>query len=275
MEKNIVSMQKKINYSVVIPAYNCEKTICNTLNSVLNQTRYDLINEVIIVNDGSTDNTLETIKQFIKEKKCKNIQVINKINGGAASARNIGIARCKNRYIALLDADDEWHPQKLELQNKVLVDNCFIKALGCNREGECIRIGKKNMNGIFKISPLQYCIKNWPCTPSLIFDKTVFDEEKPFPEDMSHAEEGIFFLNLAYSCGLYYIQEPLVKCGGGKRAFGASGLSGNLRSMHLGVKKMLLSATKRGYIKKFLLPFLLVYEDIKYIRRIIIVQIGR
>lgn len=254
-------------YSVVIPAYNCSLTICESLDSILNQTRYDLIDEIIIVNDGSTDNTQDVVNEYILIHNNDNIRLINKINGGAASARNIGIINSRNQYIALLDADDIWLPKKIELQDSIISQYDFIRALGTNREGEIISIGKKVANGVRKVSPVMYCIKNWPCTPSIIFDKTIFQDQAPFPEDMTHAEEGLFFLKLSYTCGLYYMQESLVYCGGGKRAYGSRGLSGNIYKMHKGVEKMLCKAVINKYISWAWFPFLYVYEMIKYLRR--------
>ncbi|MBO5371387.1 MAG: glycosyltransferase family 2 protein [Lachnospiraceae bacterium] len=260
-----------MKYSVVIPLYNSEKTIIKTLKSVMNQTRLDLIDEIVIVDDGSTDLSVKIINDYIAKEKIDIVKIVSQENKGAASARNKGISLAKNEFIALLDADDEWKKQKLEFQNKIFETNKNVKALGSNREGEMIHLGKKTEEGIFKISPFQYCIKNWPCTPSLIFDKSIFDGRNPFPEDMSHAEEGLFFLELAYKVGLYYLKDELVLCGGGKRAFGASGLSGNIKKMHLGVNEMIKRAEKRGYIKRNQVFILLAYEYLKYIRRKVIV----
>lgn len=115
-------MSNNFKYSIVIPAYNCSLTICETLTSVLNQTRFDLIDEIIIVNDGSSDNTVSVIKEFSKKNNCDRIRIINKANGGAATARNVGIKESNNRFIALLDSDDIWFPNKIEIQNNILIN---------------------------------------------------------------------------------------------------------------------------------------------------------
>mgnify|MGYP004495417193 CR=1 FL=1 len=261
-----------MKYSVVIPMYNSEKTIERTIHSVENQTRYDLIDEIVVVNDGSTDESIDIIKKMMLSNS--KLKLLDKSNGGAASARNLGIKNAKNRFIALLDADDIWTSKKIEVQNKILENNLFIKALGSNRINESINIGRSVIKDacVYKITPMRYCIKNWPCTPSLIFDKNVFEDNSYFPEDMTHAEEGFFFLTLAYKSGLYYMGDALVECGDGKRAFGASGLSGNIEKMHLGVIEMIKRAGRAGYIKKFFVPFLIAYENIKYQRRKIIIK---
>ena len=264
-----------IKYSVVIPMYNNENTIKKAIQSVVNQTRYDLVDEIIIIDDGSIDKSSNVVETIIGLGNYK-IKLINKSNGGAASARNLGIRLAKNNYVALLDADDEWLPNKLEIQNSIIENHPYIHALGSNRVGEIIKHGENINDSIYKISPFDYCVKNWPCTPSIIFEKMLFKNDEYFNESMTHAEEGVFFLDLAASnSGLYYTVEPLVFCGGGKPAYGYSGLSGNLKKMHEGVKMMHRIARKRGYISHFQNLMLNCYENIKYLRRIILTYIRK
>ena len=116
--------------SVIIPLYNKEKSITDTVNSVLNQTFKDF--ELIIVNDGSKDNSLSVVNQFTD----KRVKIIDKPNGGVSTARNAGMKRAEGEYIALLDSDDEWLPHKLERQIEVLNENPHIDFLGTNRNGE-------------------------------------------------------------------------------------------------------------------------------------------
>lgn len=100
----------KIDISIVIPAYNVEKYIKRTIESAINQTLKTI--EIIIVNDGSTDKTLDIIHNLaIKDKR---IIVINKKNGGLSSARNAGIKIAKGKYIYNLDGDDWIEPECLE-----------------------------------------------------------------------------------------------------------------------------------------------------------------
>lgn len=101
--------------SVVIPAYNREATIIYCLQSVLNQTYRNL--EVLVVDDGSTDTTIEKVKQII-DKRIRLIKMTK--NSGAQAARNLGIKRAKGQWIAFLDSDDYWFLDKLEKQVKLL-----------------------------------------------------------------------------------------------------------------------------------------------------------
>ncbi|MGE0102608.1 MAG: glycosyltransferase family 2 protein [Blastocatellales bacterium] len=94
--------------SVIIPAYNVEDYIVDTLDSLFAQTRTDF--EAIVINDGSTDRTGERIEQFRSR-----IRYISRENGGVMAARNAGLRQARGRYIALLDGDDLWEPEFLEI----------------------------------------------------------------------------------------------------------------------------------------------------------------
>lgn len=99
--------------SVIIPAYNMESLIVKTLDSLLAQTVFPC--EVIVVNDGSTDNTLTVIKHWQRGNSLPfTLHIIDKKNGGLSSARNAGIKAAKGELIALLDSDDRYEPRFLE-----------------------------------------------------------------------------------------------------------------------------------------------------------------
>jgi glycosyltransferase involved in cell wall biosynthesis len=105
-------------FSVIIPAYNASKFISNTLDSVRLQTFEDY--EVIIINDGSTDNTEKFVSDYMEKNQDMKIILMNQSNKGLGAARNTGIRNAKGEYISLLDADDIWHSEKLEKTNNVL-----------------------------------------------------------------------------------------------------------------------------------------------------------
>ncbi len=97
--------------SIIIPVYNAEKFLDETINTVLNQTYKNF--ELILVNDGSKDKSVDVIKKY-NDKRIKLID--NKNNKGTALSRNDGIRKAKGRYICFLDADDLWNKEKLEKQ---------------------------------------------------------------------------------------------------------------------------------------------------------------
>ncbi|WP_201319180.1 MULTISPECIES: glycosyltransferase family 2 protein [unclassified Paenibacillus] len=108
--------------SIITPAYNCEKYISQTIDSVLAQTYSNW--EMIIVNDMSSDNTENIIREYAK--KDTRIRLINLTeNSGAAVARNTALENARGRFIAFLDSDDGWKEEKLEVQLRFMVDNNY------------------------------------------------------------------------------------------------------------------------------------------------------
>ena len=106
--------------SVIIPLYNSERLIEKTLDSVLSQTYKNI--EVLIVDDCSTDKSYDIVSRIAKNDK-RVILLQNKVNSGAAVARNYGLKKSKGRYIAYIDADDLWNSDKLEKQIKFMNEN--------------------------------------------------------------------------------------------------------------------------------------------------------
>lgn len=98
--------------SVIIPLYNKEKWVRRSVESVSTQTYTHI--EIVIVNDGSTDNSLEVVATIVDPR----LRIISQSNGGVSSARNLGLDNAKGDYIAFLDADDEWEPRHLEVLAK-------------------------------------------------------------------------------------------------------------------------------------------------------------
>lgn len=114
--------------SVVIPLYNKEKSIASTLRTVLNQTFSDY--EIVIVNDGSTDGSVEEIEKVQDDR----IRLVHQPNAGVSAARNRGIEEAKGDLIAFLDADDEWKPEYLATQYHLFQKYPECSVFACNYE---------------------------------------------------------------------------------------------------------------------------------------------
>lgn len=114
--------------SVVIPLYNKEQSIASTLQTVLNQTYQDF--EIVIVNDGSTDHSVEEITKVLDPR----IRLIHQENAGVSAARNRGIEEAKGEYIAFLDADDEWKSDYLKTQYELTQKYPECSVFACNYE---------------------------------------------------------------------------------------------------------------------------------------------
>lgn len=119
-------MQETYSISVIVPSYNRKSTIKRCIDSIIVQT-YPIF-EIIIVDDGSDDGTLEFIEKEYKSDK--RIQIIKQNHKGAQAARNAGIRTAQGEYIAFLDSDDEWLPSKLEVQVEELKKNADAVICG-------------------------------------------------------------------------------------------------------------------------------------------------
>lgn len=127
--------------SVIIPVYNTEKYVKKCLNSILNQTMKDI--EIIIVNDGSTDNSDKRIKEWIKEHQTKvRIKYFKKNNGGLSDARNYGITKAEGEYITFVDSDDYIDKdlyKNLEKYMNNKIDLIKFKMTTVNDNGELLQ----------------------------------------------------------------------------------------------------------------------------------------
>ena len=105
--------------SIIVPVYNVEKYLDECIQSIINQTHKNI--EIILINDGSTDNSLSILRKY--EGIDKRIIVINQENKGLSASRNIGIKKSTGKYISLIDADDIIHPRMIELLYKEIKNN--------------------------------------------------------------------------------------------------------------------------------------------------------
>ncbi len=105
----------KTSVSVIIPYYNSERTIVRALNSVINQVYKNF--EIILIDDGSNDNSYSVVEDFIKNNSQYQIKNLYQNNSGPSKARNLGIKQSIGKYIAFLDSDDSWDKNKLKITN--------------------------------------------------------------------------------------------------------------------------------------------------------------
>lgn len=199
-------------FSVIIPLYNKQNYIEATLNSVLSQTFQDF--EVIVVNDGSTDNSISMVKN-IQDTRIKVFE--NKKNVGLSETRNIGVGFAKGEVIALLDADDIWLPTYLE-NIKILHDKFpeakiygtdYIEKYSDNLALEPEKnIPKHLKNTYFKIDDffqVSMCQSIF-CPSSLAFKKNLINDNIIFNPSITFAEDIDFFIKYCskFKVAYYY-----------------------------------------------------------------------
>jgi len=261
-----------VKISVVIPMYNSEDTIVSTLNSIKNQTAFDQILEVIVVNDGSTDNSLDLVNQYIKANKKMPIIIVDKPNGGVSSARNTGMKAAAGEWIALLDSDDNWLSEKIEIQMKTIQEHPEIDFLGGDIDDKGLMILWKRIEGLYKANVKDICLKMFPQTSVAIFKRSIFEKIGGYDENQSYAEDGNYFLKICSHFEYYHLPVQMVYYGGGKPGFGFSGLSANLKKMYEGNIKNIKELKRDSIISSRFYIFLRVFYWLKYIRRILITK---
>lgn len=254
--------------------YNSETTIISCVNSIFNQTYRGEV-EIIIVNDGSKDNSKVIVEGIIQDNNSGiSIELINKENGGVSSARNNGIRVARGDWIALLDSDDEWLPNKLERQMKVLLENPNIDFLGTSRNGEYLKsIFLKESNNLQKVSSKLLLVKYIYATPTVIFKKHIVNCIGLFDENQSHTEDNKFFITVCNKYNCYFLNESLVLTGGGKQHIGASGLSSNITKMEIGELNNLKYSYKINIINFAEYMVLLFFSVLRFLRRLVIYKL--
>lgn len=207
-----------MNISTIIPAYNCEKTLELAVESVLAQTRP--VDEIVIVNDGSTDNTGKICDRLSDSSGKPVIRVIHQPNSGPSAARNAGITQATGELIAFLDADDIWMPDKIAKQAEVY-EHTPTLGLTCAgvysvmEEGpqEGVSICRGGMVGDDPYLDL-WEKPSYIGTSTVMTRKSILQEVGLFDENEAiiGAEDYDLWLRvLASHNSLVYLNEPLVR----------------------------------------------------------------
>ncbi len=201
---------QKPKVSVVIPTYNRARLISRAIQSVLNQSYQNL--EIIIVDDGSMDNTEDTVRSF---KDVRIVYIRHEINKGASAARNTGIKASRGEYIAFQDSDDEWFPDKLDHQMKAF--NNGPSKLGIVYCGFYrIESDKKTYIPGDNIAQKEGDIHNellkgnFIGTPAVLIKKECFENIKYFDENIPALEDWELWIELSKYYSFKYINKPLL-----------------------------------------------------------------
>ncbi|MFH6997205.1 glycosyltransferase family 2 protein [Flavobacterium sp. FlaQc-57] len=199
-------------FSVIIPLYNKENFIENTIQSVLDQTFQDF--EIIVINDGSTDKSEEKLMQF----KDPRIRYYSKKNEGVSIARNLGITFANANFITFLDADDYWYPDFL----KVMFDYCtrFIKQKVFTtaieiETSESTFLAQYSINkasnfesvNYFKASKKESAI----LTSATVFNKEVFDKVGVFDPTIKSGQDTDLWIRIGLIYPVLFIWQVLVR----------------------------------------------------------------
>ena len=196
-----MASKSRLEVSVVIPCYNAEAYLKETIESVLSQTYPPL--EILVIDDGSTDSSAEIAKSF-----GESVQLVQQPNSGESVARNQGIELAKGDWIALLDADDKWHPAKLEKQIRLAEDPELVcihtdwETFGT--EEITYRLSELKPDQRYDI--VRVATEGGLTTPSLLFKKST---NVRFPVWTQTGEDLLFVLDLLQTGRFSMVPEVL------------------------------------------------------------------
>ncbi len=254
-------MKKQLNsplFSVIIPLYNKESYILNTLNSVYSQILEDF--EVIIINDGSTDNSPQIVEQYISDKS--NFNLVSIKNNGVSNARNQGINIAKGEFIALLDADDIWLPNHLRQLKLAINQHPEIKIFYANyclekRKG---KYSKTKFSYLPKEQNGTYLLENYfrssllheiAWTSAVCLNREfITNNNLYFDTELVSNQDTDLWLRLALKNHCIFIESPtaIYKC------YGENGLAKSklIDNKHLLIKKHADKELSTPYLKEYL-----------------------
>ena len=197
--------------SVIIPTFNRKKTIGRAIQSVKNQSLSPF--EILIIDDGSKDGTEEWVKE-----KFQNIKYIYQNNQGVSSARNIGIENAYGDWVAFLDSDDEWLPNKLYEQVKAIGLNPEMKFFHTNeiwiRNG--IRVNQMKKHKKYGGYIFEKCLDICRVSPSsVLIQKEVFNDIGIFDESLRVCEDYDLWLRITSKYPVVFLDIPLIYKYGG------------------------------------------------------------
>ncbi len=254
--------------SVVIPCFRCAETIDRAVDSVINQSI--MPREILLIDDASSDNTLAALHKLQARLGNSLVKIIAlPENRGAAAARNAGWDAACTEFVAFLDADDAWHPKKLELQLHAMSTHPGT-ALSGHRAGISSALpdpGPPDSIPVERITFRQLLLANRFITPSVLLKRTL---PFRFRAGQRHMEDHLLWMQIAAS-GALVLRLDAKLAVTFKPAYGATGLSSNLWQMEKAECANYLQLAGDGAISYISAFALCVYSALKFLKRIAVV----
>lgn len=263
-----ISLARAADVSVVIPCFRCAGTIKRAVASIAQQTLMPA--EVILVDDCSADGTLAALRE-IEQAYPGWVKVLpTDENRGAASARNAGWAASNRTYIAFLDADDAWHPRKIEIQHSYMNNHPEVVLCGHGHRqlGQADALPDWDVPAWdeLKISKWPLLLSNKFVTPSIMIRR---DINQRFVDRQRHMEDHMLWLEVVCGGGLA-VRLSAELAAIYKRPFGAAGLSAQIWSMERGDLGNYRRLYRVNCINVWQWCALSIYSLLKFVRRLLI-----
>lgn len=257
----------KTSVSVIIPTYNSQSTIFRALSSVLSQTLQPI--EIIVIDDGSVDNTISLVKEFSHQLRPDFLKLVKlDSNHGPAYARNVGWDMASGEFLAFLDADDAWHPRKLEIQFNYMVNHTEL-ALTTHRY---VRLSEDDDPPIipqhWHVVPIAgWRLKVFSCglwPPSVMIKREI---PYRFNPSKHYLEDRLLWLQIVLNGHkVARLELPLAYMY--KAPYGEAGLSSHLWEMEKGGLDTYTQLRKVGLISRLQEILLKGWSFLKYMRRV-------
>lgn len=258
--------------SVILPFYNSDDTIIRALQSVLKQTLPPA--EILCINDCSTDNGLKTLKAFKKSlpaAQANTLKIIDlKDNGGVYIARNIGLDKAKQDWLAFLDADDFWHPQKMEAQFSAIKQNPHINFLTHRVEvwtQDDMPTGIIPSVSALPLKPLNKHLVLWRTTLRTISVLMRNQGKYRFDETKRRSGDSLLWFEVIWNNEpALIINETLAWKGKGH--YGVGGLSGNLKKAESEAQHTVQALADKGLISAPYAALVKLWFSVKFLKRL-------
>ena len=257
--------------TVVIPCFNCVDTVERAVLSVLNQTLLPL--KIILVDDKSTDDTVRHLKKIQhKSGVCETTIIQFAENGGPSAARNAGWDMATTTHIAFLDADDSWHPQKIELQYTWMNENKHVDLSAHHTSVSAldhivepvVQFGDSHA-----VSSKKLLLSNRFSTPTVMVKQSLTER---FDPTRRFAEDYLLWLELSLNGRIIHILESTLAYLH-KERYGKGGLSSHLWSMEKGELSNYKLLHKEQKINICQRTFYSLYSILKFTRRLILARL--
>jgi glycosyltransferase involved in cell wall biosynthesis len=256
-----VKSPENSSVTAIIPAFRSEKVVIRAIESVLSQS--SPVDEIIVVDDASDDGTAQVVRDFaINHSQIR--LIVNNQNLGPGQSRNAAWSLAKSEYLAFLDADDTWHPKKIELQREWFSANPSEVICGTQH---CIVNANEMQSGGEQTS--QFTIKdllrrNRFTTPSVMLRREI---SLRFDPKLQLSEDYLLWMEIASEFDhVNRINQPLTILH--KPEFGAYGLSSKIRAMYFGEMKALTILNQKGHVGLIVLIRSYIWSTLKLARRL-------
>ena len=264
------SYPTRVSVSVVIPFYRNFEELKRALYSVLSQTAWPI--EVLVIDDGSGGNSISYMDGIAEQFHQLNIRVFHFHNNeGASSARNFGWNHAEAKYIAFLDADDAWETRKLQIQYEFMVNNPDIDLTGHRHKIIINSDDFSNTSIQFPIKATQISLTRLLLVNQFVTPSIMMKSNYParFKVKQRYMEDYDLWLTMALQ-GAKMVRLEIELTALFKEPFGESGLSSHLIQMEKGELLTYWSLCKKKPALILILPLLLAYSLIKFVRRLFV-----